>query len=88
MKYKELLGKAKDVKEQILIPFKVRKAKKDLEKTIIETEQEIAEADLGIEEEKQQHPVCWTNLLTKINKRDLKKRALKQLKELETELFD
>lgn len=85
--YSKLLKKGKEAVEAMQIPFKVRKAQKDLEMKIIEIEQEIATAELTIEEQQSQHPIDWTKLIDAIDSKELKGRKLKQLKELEGKLF-
>lgn len=85
--YKNLIGLAKEAKEKIQIPFQVAKAHKDLEMKILEVEQSIAEANVTIEEKKTVYPAKWDEIISAIDKKELLERKLKQLKELEQELF-
>lgn len=86
--YKDLLNKGKEAIAALELPFKVRKEKKNLEMKILELEQEMAKDDLTIQEQKSAAPIDWEKLIQAIDKRALNDRKLKQLKDLETELFD
>jgi len=85
--YKNLIALAKEAKEKIQIPFKVAKAEKELEMKILEVEQQIAEANLTIEESKCEYPAQWDTIINRIDKKDLLDRKLKQLITLKKELF-
>lgn len=85
--YKNLIGLAKEVKEQIQIPFKVKKAEKDLEQKILDVEQKIAEANCTIEEKKCIYPADWDAIIKAIDNKDLLERKLTQLNDLKKELF-
>ena len=86
-KYSDLLSLGKEALDAVQKPFKVLKAKKDLEKEIISVEQAIAEQDLKISEAKGAHPINLRNILDCIDKKDLLERDLKLAKELQEELF-
>lgn len=85
--YEELLKMGKEAVDAIKIPFEVRKAEKDLEKEIINLEQEISEQDLKIQEAKSVRPLNLKNILDAIDKKDLKERELRLANELQSELF-
>lgn len=85
--YKDLISKGKEAIAALELPFKVKKEKKNLEMKILELEQEIAKDDLIIQEQKSATPVNWDKLIEAIDKKALNERKLKQLKDLETELF-
>lgn len=85
--YKQLLSKGKDAIAALELPYKVKKEKKNLEMKILELEQKMAVDDLTIQEQKSQSPIDWNKLTTAIDQQSLNKRQLKQLEDLETELF-
>ncbi len=85
--YKELISKGKEVIEALELPFKVKKEHKNLEMKILELEQEIAKDQLTIQEQKSASPVDWNKLIDAIDKEALNERKLKQLQDLEKELF-
>lgn len=87
MKYQELILKGKEALDALKAPFIAKKAHKDLEVKILDIEQAIAQADLTIQEQKSSHPVNWDKLIDAIDSKDLLSRKLKQLQEVETELF-
>jgi len=86
--YKDLISKGKEAIASIELPFKVRKEKKNLEMKILELEQQIAKDELTIQEQKSKEPVDWDKLINAIDGLQLNNRKLKQLQDLETELFD
>lgn len=86
--YKELLSKGKEAIAALELPFKVKKEKKNLEMKILELEQEIAKDELTIQEQKSACPIDWNKLIDAIDKEALNNRKLKQLQELEQEMFD
>lgn len=86
-KYEDLLKMGKEALDAIKIPFEVRKARKDLEKEIIDLEQQIAEQDLKIQEAKGKRPLVLKDILNAIDEKDLKERDLRLAQELEKELF-
>lgn len=86
-KYEQLLKLGKEAIDLLKIPYEVRKAKKDLEKEIINLEQEIAEQDMKIQEAKSQRPLNLKLILDAIDNKDLKERELRLATELEKELF-
>ncbi len=71
--YKDLLSKGKEVIEALELPFKVKK--------------EIAKDQLTIQQQKSACPVEWNKLIEAIDKEALNNRKLKQLQELEKEMF-
>jgi hypothetical protein len=85
--YKYLIGITKELKEKAQIPFKVKKAEKDLEMKVLEVEQAIAEEDVAIEEAKYEYPAKWDTIIDKIDKKELLARKLNQLNTLKAELF-
>ncbi len=85
--YKDLLSKGKEVIEALELPFKVKKEQKNLEMKILELEQEIAKDQLTIQQQKSACPVEWNKLIEAIDKEALNSRKLKQLQELEKEMF-
>lgn len=85
--YKKLLGMGKEAIDAVKLPFKVRGEKKKLEMKIIEIEEQIAKDDLTIQEQQSAHPVDWDKLIDAKDKKALNERKLKQLEELETEMF-
>lgn len=86
-KYSQLLKLGKDAIDLIRIPFEVKKAEKDLEKEIINIEQNIAEQELKIQEAKSQRPLNLRTILNAIDEKDLKERELRLAIELQKELF-
>jgi len=86
--YQELLSKGKEAIAALELPFKVKKEKKNLEMKILELEQQIAKDELTIQEQKSSCPINWDKLIDAIDSKSLNDRKLKQLKELETELFN
>lgn len=87
MKYADILKLGKDALDAIKAPFKVRKAKADLEAKVIVVEQEIAEAELEVQSAKGTDPIDLETIIDKSDTLDLKKRKLGQLKALQEELF-
>ena len=87
MTYKELLLKSKEVLDSIKAPFVAAKAHKDLEVRMLDLQQQIAEDDLKIQEEKSKNPVNWATIGDSIDKKQLNERRLKQYQDLEFELF-
>lgn len=87
MTYKELISKGKEAIAALELPFKVKKEKKNLEMKILELEQEMSKDELTIQEQKSAIPIDWDKLIQAIDKKALNDRKLKQLNELETELF-
>lgn len=87
MTYKELILKGKEALDIIKAPFVAAKAHKDLEVKILDLQQQIAEDDLTIQEEKSKNPVNWKTIGDCIDKKELNERRLNQYKELEGELF-
>lgn len=85
--YEQLLAKGKDAIAAIKLPFKVRKEKKNLEMKILEQEQQLATYELAIQEQKSKHPINWNVLIKAIDGKAINERKLKQLQDLETELF-
>lgn len=85
--YSQLLSKGKEAIAALELPFKVKKEKKNLEMKILELEQEIAKDDLTIQEQKSASPINWEKLIDALDKKALNSRKLKQLQDLETELF-
>ncbi len=86
-KYAQLLKLGKDALDLIKIPYEVKRAEKDLEKAIIDIEQEIAEQDLKIQESKGSRPINLKLILEAIDEKDIKERELKLAIELQKELF-
>lgn len=86
-KYSALLKLGKDALDLIKIPYEVKRAEKDLEKAIIDIEQEIAEQDMNIQNAKSQRPLNLKAILEAIDIKDLKERELKLAMELQKELF-
>jgi len=86
--YKDLLSKGKEAIAALELPFKVKKEKKNLEMKILELEQEMAKDDLTIQEQKSSAPVNWDKLIDALDKKALNERKLKQLKDLEQEMFE
>lgn len=86
-KYEQLLKLGKDALDSLKIPFEVRKAEKDLEKEIINIEQEVAELELKIQEAKSTRPLKLEAILDAIDKKELKQRELKLALDLQKELF-
>ncbi len=87
MKYKELLAMGKDAIDAIKAPFKVRTAQKNLESKVITVEQEIAEAEMDLQNAKSKDPIDLDTIIDKADELDLKKRKLGQLQALTEELF-
>lgn len=87
MKYQELILKGKEALDAIKAPFVAKKAHKDLEVKMLDIEQEIAQADLTIQEQKSANPANWDKVIDAINSKELLERRLKQCKQLEEELF-
>lgn len=85
--YKDLLSKGKEAIDAIQLPFKVKKEEKNLEMKLIELEQQIANDNLTIEQEKSSNPVNWEKLTDAIDKKALNERKLKQLQDLKVEMF-
>ncbi len=85
--YEKLLKAGKEALDAAKVPFKVRKAEKDLESKIIDVEQEIADAELAVEEAKGSDPIKWDTLIDKTDELELKKRKLAQLNQIQKELF-
>ena len=85
--YKTLLEKSKEAIASLELPFKVKKEQKRLEMKILELEQQIAKDELTILEQKSSCPVNWDKLIGAMDNLGLSNRKLKQLKELEIELF-
>ena len=87
MKYEDLLKLGKEALDLIKIPFEVRKARKDLEKEIINIEQQIAEKDATINDAKSSRPFGLDKVLDAIDDKALLERKLGQVNELLVELF-
>ena len=85
--YKQLLELGKEAIADIERPFKVRKEQKNLEMEIIKLEQQLAKDDLTLTEQKSANPIDWNKLIDAIDSKELNERKLKQLKNLEQELF-
>jgi hypothetical protein len=85
--YKDLLSKGKEAIEAIQLPFKVEKEKKHLEMKILELKQTMATDALTVQEQKSACPVNWDKLIEAIDAEAMNKRKLKQLEDLENELF-
>lgn len=85
--YKDLISKGKEAIAAIELPFKVKKEQKNLEMKILELEQQIAKDELTIQEQKSAQPVNWDSLINAVDTLALNQRKLKQLQDLETELF-
>ena len=85
--YKQLLSKGKEAIETIQLPFKVAKEHKQLEMKILELEQIMASDALTVQEQKSACPVNWDKLIDAIDNQAINERKLKQLQELEKELF-
>ncbi len=87
MTYKELLLKGKEALDTLKAPFVAKKAHKDLEVKMLDIEQEIAQADLTIQEQKSANPADWKKIGDAIDNKELLERRLKQFQALEQELF-
>ena len=85
--YKDLLKLGKEAIAEIELPFKVKKEQKNLEMEILELEQTIARDELTIQEQKCKFPVNWHDLLNAIDNKAINERKLKQLQDLQTEMF-
>lgn len=85
--YKDLISKGKEAIAKIELPFKVKKEEKMLEMKILELEQTMANDALTVQEQKASNPVDWDKLIRAIDQKDLNQRKLKQLQELQVELF-
>lgn len=85
--YKDLINLGKDAIAAVELPFKVKREKKNLEMKILELEQQVANDDLTIQEQKSKSPVNWDELLKAIDRKAINDRKLALLKGLETELF-
>lgn len=85
--YKDLLKLGKEAIAEIELPFKVKKEQKNLEMEILELEQTIAKDELTIQEQKCKFPVNWYDLLNAIDNKAINERKLKQLQDLQTEMF-
>lgn len=86
--YKDLLSKGKEAIAALELPFKVKKEKKNLEMKILELEQQIAKDELTIQEQKSACPVNWDKLTEAIDDLQVNNHKLKQLQDLEKEMFD
>lgn len=85
--YANLLAKTKEAIADIERPFKVRKEQKNLEMEIIKLEQQLAKDELTLTEQKSANPIEWSTLIDAIDSKELNERKLKQLQNLEQELF-
>ena len=85
--YEELLQKGKQAISDLERPFKVRKEKKSLEMKILEMEQQIAEDELSLQEEKSKSPLNWEKMIQSLDKLEINNRKLTQLLSFELELF-
>jgi len=85
--YKELLSKGENAIKALELPFKVKKEKKNLEMKILELEQEVAQDNLTLQEEKSKCPINWDKVIDAIDNLELNKRKLEQLENLQKELF-
>ena len=86
--YKDLISKVKEAIAALELPFKVKKERKNLEMKILELEQQVAKDELTIQEQKSASPINWDSLINAIDSNGLNQRKLKQLQDLETELFN
>lgn len=86
--YKDLISKGKEAIAALELPFKVKKERKNLEMKILELEQQVAKDELTIQEQKSASPINWDSLINAIDSNGLNQRKLKQLQDLETELFN
>jgi pyrrolidone-carboxylate peptidase len=86
-KYKDFLKAGKETLDEMKVPFQVRKAKKQLEKEIIEIEEKIATQELNIQEAKGEHPFNLDKILDAIDDMAIQERKLKQANNLMDELF-
>lgn len=85
--YQDLLKKGKEAIEASKIPFKVRKAEKQLEVKIIELESQVADLELQMAEAESKDPLDFDSILKATNNLELKKRELKIAEDLKERLF-
>jgi len=85
--YKDLLKKSKEAIADMQVPFRVEKEHKQLEMKIIDLQQQIAQDDLTIQEQKSANPIKWDSLIDAIDRKDLNNRKLGILQKLDIELF-
>ena len=83
----DLLRKAKEVIEEINLPFKINKEKKQLEIWILTKEERIASMEQKIQELKTSKELNIDTLLSNVDSLDLEKRKLKQDTDLLKELY-
>lgn len=83
----DLLRKAKEVIEEINLPFKINKEKKQLEIWILTKEERIASMEQKIQELKTSKELNIDTLLSNVDSLDLEKRKLKQGTDLLKELY-
>jgi len=86
-KYADLLALSNEEIKDAARPFEVRRAEKDMDKFIIDLEQQVVELKQKIHDGKAQAPILVDRILYDIDELDLKERALEQSMALQKELF-
>lgn len=86
--YKEYLETAKELVEKAMIPFKVRKAQKELELKIITSETEVASLETKLQEYlSNKEFLDYYKILDTIDEIELAKRKVNKLENLKYDLF-
>lgn len=87
MKFVDLIKLGKEAVDAIKAPFEAKLAENNLNGEIIKLEQQVAEADLKITEQKSNKKPNWSSILESLDSKELLERQLVQMKALKEELF-
>ena len=87
MKYEQRINQTEDQVKTSANSFAVRTAELSVKTAQLNKERELDQAEGNLEQLKSQNPLSITDVMSAIDKVDLLKRDIKNLKALEKELF-
>lgn len=87
LNYSKLLKMAKDARDNMLAPYRVKETRKKGELKIAELESKLAEEDQKIQEIAANYPLDFDKLANALDERDLVERRIEQLEKIIETLF-
>lgn len=87
MKYKDIIGMAKDKINEVMVPLRAREMKKKAELEIAKLEGAIFEHEQKIQQHASEYPINFDKLIESIDDLQIITRRKKQFEEIVQEMF-
>lgn len=88
LKYKDVLGLAKDKIKEVMAPLRAHEMKKRAELEIAKIDSDIAEKEQAIQELAAQYPINFDKMIDAIDELELIKRRQEQFAQIIEEMFE